>query len=306
MRILRVACNHHWNKLCWIVAHFSDELSHAARAPADVLELLLPLRGKLGTFEVGRNNTDELLSLCRRVNFLSYALNGKVVKKLFNNVRSCCRSAESARGFNDSLELFVRNLLWGILHCGKEGGLSVSRRRSCFSGDDFCVQHRESHALLQFGKLLTFNFRVLVLLVRCWAVNLPPAVLFDNLALGIKAFWADVKSNLDLVIFARFGKNSKKTLDNKVIDVPFVKGELWKVCRLFGRNNGVVVGDLCVVDNIFCWKRLAVKRHCRFLVRSLRNRTQSFRNGCNNVVGYVPWIRSRIGENLVALIKALH
>ena len=42
-----------------------------------------------------------------------------------------------------------------------------ARRRSCFSGDDFCVQHRESHALLQFRKLLAFNLRVLVLLVRC-------------------------------------------------------------------------------------------------------------------------------------------
>ena len=64
---------------------------------------------------------------------------------------------------------------------------------------------------------------------------------------------------LHFVIFKRRAQNSKKAAHNKVIYMPFLARKLVEVNILLGGNYGVVIRDLCVIDDVFQRKRLCSK-----------------------------------------------
>ena len=78
-----------------------------------------------------------------------------------------------------------------------------------------------------------------------------PALLPDDLAFGVEAVTAYREGELHFLIFRRRHEHRQEAAHHQVVDVLLRTGQIVKKCLLLGGDNGVVICDLGVVDQIF-------------------------------------------------------
>jgi hypothetical protein len=94
---------------------------------------------------------------------------------------------------------------------------------------------------------------------------------------------------------------------DQIEDAPLVAGQLVEVDGLAGRDDGMVVAHLAVVEHAARARGRRLEQRCRErrVVGQRRQRPEQLGQLFPHVGGQVTRVRTRVGEDLVALVQRL-
>lgn len=162
--------------------------------------------------------------------------------------------------------------------------------------------------LRQGGEALLLLVPLLVLLLqgKGAVVGRPPAGGEHRLPSGVEGFPLHLQGEGHLLVLEGGQQHRQEAADDQIIDVALRPGEPPQLHRLLGGEEGVVVGDLGGVDQIFGLEGTAAQQLRRQgLVVLHHHAAQPLRQGRNHVVGDVAGVGAGVGDHLMDLIEVL-